>query len=75
MTQIALIKLANIAASYGAEVVQFNYAGGWPKKRQYILDTYQFRTKWVLLLDADEILTDAAKHEILKAIQTDHYDR
>ena len=28
-----------IALSYGAKVVQFDYAGGWPKKRQWAMDT------------------------------------
>src|SRR5437868_524572 len=27
-----------VAASFGAKVVQFYYAGGWPKKRQWALD-------------------------------------
>ena len=63
-----------ISKNYSATVVNFDYKGGWPKKRQFILDTYQFKTKWVLLLDADEILTDAAKQEITKAVQSDHYD-
>jgi glycosyltransferase involved in cell wall biosynthesis len=28
-----------IAQSHGAKVVQFHYAGGWPKKRQWAMDT------------------------------------
>jgi len=30
---------AEIARSFGAQVVQFHYAGGWPKKRQWAMDT------------------------------------
>jgi glycosyltransferase involved in cell wall biosynthesis len=63
-----------IAEEAGAEVVQFHYDGGWPKKRQWVLDTYNFRNEWVLLLDADEILLDPLKREIAEAIQTDEYD-
>src|SRR5947209_4759076 len=43
-----------IARSLGAKVVQFNYPGGWPKKRQWALDNLPLQYDWVLLLDADE---------------------
>jgi glycosyltransferase involved in cell wall biosynthesis len=58
-----------IAESYGATVLQFHYAGGWPKKRQWALDTYGFRNDWILLLDADEILLAPLREEILKMIR------
>ena len=63
-----------IAEDHGAEVIQFYYEGGWPKKRQWALDTYDFDNEWILLLDADEILLDPIKKEIAGAIQTDTYD-
>ena len=63
-----------IAEDYGAEVIQFEYDGGWPKKRQWALDTYDFDTEWILLLDADEILLPPIKSEIAEAIQTDRYN-
>ena len=63
-----------IAEDYGTEVLQFYYEGGWPKKRQWALDTYNFQNEWILLLDADEILLDPIKEEIVEAIQTDEYD-
>src|ERR1700732_694790 len=46
-----------IARSHGAQVVQFHYQGGWPKKRQWALNTLPIAYDWVLLLDADEVLT------------------
>ena len=46
-----------IAQSRGAKVVQFHYAGGGPKKRQWAMDTLPLAYDWILLLDADEILT------------------
>lgn len=58
-----------IAESYGAKVIQFNYQGGWPKKRQHVLETYQFSTKWVLLLDSDEILARDSQMEIDEALK------
>ena len=63
-----------IAQEFGATVLQFKYNGGWPKKRQYVLDTFPFRTQWVLLLDADEILSFDSKVEIAKAIQEEDVD-
>ncbi len=57
-----------IARSYGAKVVQFHYTGGWPKKRQWAMDTLPIAYEWVLLLDADEILTPELTSEIRQAI-------
>lgn len=50
---------AEIARDHGAEVVQFDYRGGYPKKRQWALDTLAIKTPWVLLLDADEVVPGA----------------
>jgi glycosyltransferase involved in cell wall biosynthesis len=60
---------ASMAQSYGAKVIQFQYVGGWPKKRQWAMDTLPLACDWVLLLDADEVLTTALAGEIQKAIQ------
>src|SRR6266851_362871 len=40
---------SQIAHSFGARVVQFQYQGGWPKKRQWALDTLPLSYDWVLL--------------------------
>ena len=58
-----------IARSYGATVVQFHYQGGWPKKRQWAMDSLPFAHDWILLLDADEVLTPALRMEIAQAIE------
>jgi glycosyltransferase involved in cell wall biosynthesis len=58
-----------IAQSLGAKVVQFHYAGGWPKKRQWAMDTLPLAYDWILLLDADEILTPELVEEIRRAVQ------
>ena len=60
---------AAIADSYGAKIVQFHYRGGWPKKRQWAMDTLPFAFDWILLLDADEVLTPELAEEIRIAIQ------
>jgi glycosyltransferase involved in cell wall biosynthesis len=58
-----------IAQSRGAKVVQFHYAGGWPKKRQWAMDTLPLAYDWILLLDADEVLTPELVEEIRRALQ------
>ena len=60
---------AEIARSFGAKVVQFHYHGGWPKKRQWAMDTLPLAYDWILLLDADEVLTPELAEEIRHAIQ------
>jgi glycosyltransferase involved in cell wall biosynthesis len=63
-----------IAESYGATVVQFHYRGGWPKKRQWAMDTLPLSYDWILLLDADEVLTPELCAEIQSAIQSPDVD-
>jgi len=63
-----------IARSFQANVVQFYYHGGWPKKRQWALDTLPLTYDWVLLLDADEALTPDLAMEIRRAIQSSQFD-
>ncbi len=58
-----------IAESHGAKVAQFHYAGGWPKKRQWAMDTLAFAHEWILLLDADEVVTPELKDEIRSALR------
>ncbi len=65
---------AAIAESHGAKVVQFRYAGGWPKKRQWAMDTLPLAHDWIFLLDADEVLTPELADEIRKAIQDPRTD-
>ena len=59
---------AEIAANYRAEIVQFHYSGGYPKKRQWALNQLDITTDWVFLLDADEVVPDSLWREIETAI-------
>ena len=61
---------ADVAASLGAEVVQFRWDGHFPKKRNWFLDNHQLETEWVLFLDADEFISDEFCDEVAKAIAT-----
>ena len=63
-----------VARSHGAQVVQFHYQGGWPKKRQWAMDTLPLAHDWILLLDADEVLTPELWQEIYSAIQNPAID-
>jgi glycosyltransferase involved in cell wall biosynthesis len=53
-----------IAEELGAKVVQFEYKGGWPKKKNWALQNLPFAHEWVLILDADECLPPEAEEEI-----------
>jgi glycosyltransferase involved in cell wall biosynthesis len=61
---------AEIAKKFGAQVVQFRYHGGWPKKKNWALENLPFTNEWALLLDADEVLMDGGREEIDSVIQS-----
>ena len=65
---------AQIAESFGAKIAEFRYRGGWPKKRQWAMDTLPLRYEWILLIDADEALTPELADEIKQAIQNPDFD-
>ncbi len=53
-----------IAESLGAKVVQFDFSGTWPKKKNWALENLDFRNSWLFILDADEVLPPEAADEI-----------
>lgn len=59
---------AEIARAAGAHVVQFDYRGGYPKKRQWAIETLPIRSEWLLMVDADEEIPDLLWHDITTAI-------
>lgn len=63
-----------VAESNGAQVVQFHYQGGWPKKRQWAMDSLPITNDWILLLDADEALTAELVSEIREAMRNPSMD-
>lgn len=62
-------KTKEIADAYGVKVVNFNWNGQFPKKRNWFLRNHTPVTKWVLFLDADEYLTLHFKTELQAALQ------
>lgn len=55
---------AEIAASCGAEVVNFTWNGRYPRKRQWAMDHIPIHTEWTMLVDADESISDVLWEEI-----------
>jgi glycosyltransferase involved in cell wall biosynthesis len=53
-----------IAKEFGATIINFNWDGKFPKKRNWLLRNYSFNSTWILFLDADEYLTDDFKREL-----------
>ena len=53
-----------IANQHGVEVIDFKWDGRFPKKRNWFLRNYSFKTEWILFLDADEYITEAFKNEL-----------
>ncbi|QSJ17348.1 glycosyltransferase family 2 protein [Nostoc sp. UHCC 0702] len=66
-------KSAEIAKNYGANIVQFNFNGRWPKKKNWSLDNLPFRNEWVLIVDCDERITPELWSEIAQAIENQEY--
>jgi glycosyltransferase involved in cell wall biosynthesis len=57
-----------VAERHGARIVQFDFNGTWPKKKNWALENVPFKHGWVLILDADEVLPAEAGAEIASAI-------
>ena len=59
---------AQIAEACGAKVVQFDFNGTWPKKKNWALENLPFKNAWVFILDADEVLPPEAEAEFANTI-------
>jgi glycosyltransferase involved in cell wall biosynthesis len=63
-----------LAWEMGAKVLQFNWNGSFPKKRNWVLRTYQFRTPWVFFLDADELVDSEFCSELTVELKKPNYN-
>ena len=63
-----------IAHQFGARVVDFQWDGHYPKKRNWLLLTQTIASPWILFLDADEYVDDAFCEEVARATQRDDVD-
>jgi glycosyltransferase involved in cell wall biosynthesis len=57
-----------VAARYGATVLQFDWNGRYPKKRNWMLENHSFTTPWVFFLDADEIVDERFCEAVERAV-------
>ena len=55
---------AAMAEAGGARVVPFNWDGRYPKKKEWCRRTLRLAHRWLLYIDADEIVTPALADEI-----------
>ena len=63
-----------IASELGATVVDFEWNGALPRKKNWALENLPWRHEWVLIIDADERLTPALEQQIRAAIQRTDVD-
>lgn len=63
-----------IATAMGAEVLQFQWNGKFPKKRNWALQNANLLHEWILFLDADEFVTDEFVNEVAIKIQNPIYN-
>jgi glycosyltransferase involved in cell wall biosynthesis len=57
-----------IAEAHGAQVLQFDFNGIWPKKKNWALEHLPFKHEWVFILDADEVMPPAAEAEFRRIV-------
>lgn len=49
----------DIAREFNADILEFNWNGQYPKKRNWVLMNHKPDTEWVLFLDADEVVSES----------------
>ncbi len=65
-------RTVEIAERLGARVAQFNYAGHFPRKKNWALSNLPFKHEWVLIVDADERVTRELEAEIGELLNHAH---
>lgn len=63
-----------VAAEHGAKVVQFQFNGAFPKKKNWALDNLPFRNEWVLIVDADEVVVPELAEEVARRTAANEAD-
>jgi len=57
-----------IAEEHGAKVVQFDFKGTWPKKKNWALENLPFAHEWIFILDADEVMPPESADEFRRIL-------
>lgn len=65
---------ARIAQQSKARILQFDWNGRFPKKRNWVLRNYEFRNPWILFLDADERATPQFVSELRELLPKTPHD-
>jgi glycosyltransferase involved in cell wall biosynthesis len=65
---------AERAKELGARVVNFQWNGQFPKKKNWALGNIEWKHEWVLILDADERIVPELAQEIARAIKRPNRD-
>ena len=63
-----------LAKSFGARIVDFQWNGEFPKKKNWALENVDWRHEWVLILDADERVTPELAEEIVRVLENPQAD-
>jgi len=58
----------------GAKVIDFEWTGHYPKKKNWALTNIKWKNDWILIVDADERITPELAAEITEAIRSDKYE-
>jgi glycosyltransferase involved in cell wall biosynthesis len=61
-------RTVELAGEMGANVVQFNWDGRGPRKKNWALDNISWSKEWVLVVDADEEVSRPLQEEITAAV-------
>jgi len=62
-----------IAAEYGARVIDFAWDGKWPKKRNWTLRHADLKHEWIFFVDADEWIVPELAAEVGEKIRSDQF--
>ena len=63
----------DLAVKKDASVVQFNWNGRFPKKKNWALENVAWKNDWILILDADERVTPELRAEIARSIRANRF--
>lgn len=68
-------KTAQLASDFGAKLINFEWNGQYPKKRQWILENVNIANSWIFFLDADERMTPELESELRAFLALSNVDQ
>lgn len=67
-------KTLDICKEHNVNVVNFDWNGSFPKKRNWFLENFKISTDWILFIDADEVITKDFIDELNKKFEPHKFD-